>query len=393
VGAPIYLDHHATTPLDPRVLERFLEVARDHFGNPASASHAYGWAAARLVESAREEVAALIGAAAREIVFTSGATEADNLALVGFAEAWGGAGRHVVTTDLEHPAVSAPLARLEAQGWQVTRVRAGTTGVVAAADVAAAITPQTALVSLIAVQNELGTVQPLAAVGALCKARGVILHTDAAQAAGKIPLDVARDGVDLLAFSAHKLYGPKGVGALYVRRRDPRVTLAPQMLGGGQERGLRSGTLNVPAIVAFGLACRLAQEEMAADTARVGSLRDRLWQRLQAGLPGVVRLNGDPHRRVAGNLHVTFAGLPPGRLLPALTTLAVSVGSACSSEEPGTSPALAAIGAAPEDAQRSLRLGLGRFTTQVQTDQAAALIVEVVRQLREEAAAGPAAAS
>lgn len=392
MSGPIYLDHHATTPIDPRVLERFLEVARDHFGNPASASHAYGWAAARLVESAREEVAALIGATAREIVFTSGATEADNLALLGFAGAWRGAGRHVVTTDLEHPAVSAPLALLEAQGWQVTRVPAGASGVVAAADIAAAITPQTTLVSLIAVQNEIGTVQPLAAVGALCKARGVILHTDAAQAAGKVPLDAARDGFDLLAFSAHKLYGPKGVGALYARRRDPRVTLAPQLHGGGQERGLRSGTLNVPGIVAFGLACRFAREELVAEAARVGSLRDRLWQRLQADLPGV-RLNGDPQCRVAGNLHVTFAGLPAGRLLPALTTLAVSVGSACSSEEPGTSPALAAIGAAPEDAQRSLRLGLGRFTSVAEVDQAAALIIAAVRQLRDEAAAGGAAAS
>jgi cysteine desulfurase len=392
VHTPVYLDHHATTPIDPRVLDRFLAVARDHFGNPASESHAYGWAAARLVETAREEVAALIGATAREIVFTSGATEADNLALLGFAGAWTGRGRHIVTTNLEHPAVSEPLARLASCGWAVTTVPAGPDGVVPAAAVARAITPDTALVSVIAVQNEIGTVQPLAEVGAVCKARGVILHTDVAQAAGKIPLDVVADGVDLLAFSAHKLYGPKGVGALYVRRRDPRVALAPQVLGGGQERGLRSGTLNVPGIVAFGMACRLAQAEMAAEAARVGDLRDRLWRRLQAELPGV-RLNGDAIRRVPGNLHVTFPDLPPGRLLPALTTLAVSVGSACSSAEPDASPALAAIGAAPQEARRSLRIGLGRFTTPDEVDYAATRIVEAVRHLREEAAAGPAAAS
>ncbi len=392
MGAPVYLDHHATTPIDPRVLERFLEVARDHFGNPASESHAYGWAASRLVEAAREDVAALIGATAREIVFTSGATEADNLALFGVAGAWTGGGRHIVTTNLEHPAVSRPLAQLAAHGWQVTTVPAGANGIVAAAEVARALTPDTVLVSLIAVQNEIGTVQPLAEVGALCKARGVVLHTDAAQAAGKIPLDVVADGVDLLAFSAHKLYGPKGVGALYVRRRAPRVTLAPQILGGGQERGLRSGTLNVPGIVAFGLACRLARDEMAGEAARVGALRDRLWHRLRTALPGV-RLNGDLTRRVPGNLHVTFPGLPPGRLLPALTTLAVSVGSACSSAEPDTSPALAAIGAAADEARRSLRLGLGRFTTTDDVDYAAARIVEVVQQLRDEAATGPAAAS
>jgi cysteine desulfurase len=392
VRTPIYLDNHATTPIDPRVLDRFLEVARDHFGNPASESHAYGWAAAKLVEMAREDVAALIGATAREIVFTSGATEANNLAILGFAGAWTGRGRHIVTTDIEHPAVSEPLAHLVARGWRVTTVSAGPAGVVAAADVARTLTPDTALVSLIAVQNEIGTVQPLAEVGALCESRGVILHTDAAQAAGRIPLDVVRDGADLLAFSAHKLYGPKGVGALYVRRRDPRVTLAPQVFGGGQERGLRSGTLNVPGIVAFGLACRLAQAEMADEAVRVGALRDRLWQKLRAEVPGV-RLNGDEVRRVAGNLHLTFPGLPPGRLLPALTTLAVSVGSACSSAEPDTSPALAAIGAPPQDARSSLRLGLGRFTTEEEVDHAAARIVEAVRRLREEAATGPAAAS
>jgi cysteine desulfurase len=235
-------------------------------------------------------------------------------------------------------------------------------------------------------------VQPLAAIGALCRERGVILHTDAAQAAGKIPLAVGSAGVDLLAFSAHKLYGPKGVGALFVRRRDPRVTLAPQVLGGGQERGLRSGTLNTPGIAAFGLACRLARQEMAEEAARIGGLRDRLWRELQAEIPDA-RLNGDPLRRVPGNLHVTFPGLPPGRLLPALTTLAVSVGSACSSDEPGHSPAMAALGAAPQDALRSLRLGLGRFTTAEEVDYAAARIIAAVKRLRDEAATGPVAAS
>lgn len=384
MGAPIYLDCHATTPLDPRVLDRFCAVARDHFGNPSSASHAYGWAAARLVENAREEVAALIGATPREVVFTSGATEADNLAILGLAAALGEAPRHLVTSDLEHPAVSSPIAALRDRGWRVTVVPGGHDGVVDADDVVRAMAPDTALVSLIAVQNEIGTVQPIADVAAACRERGVIFHTDAAQAAGKIPLDAARDGIGLLAFSAHKLYGPKGVGALYVRRRDPRVDLVPLIRGGGQERGLRSGTMNVPAIVAFGLACRLAREEMADDTARIGALRDRLWRRLQSELPAV-RLNGDARRRVAGNLHVTFAGLPPGRLLPALTTLAVSVGSACSSDDPGAdSPALTAIGAAPDDVRTSLRLGLGRFSTPAEIDTAAAVIIDTVRRLRAE---------
>ncbi len=381
---PIYLDHHATTPVDPRVLERMVTVLRDQFGNPASSGHAYGWAANALVDAAREEVAALVGATAREIVFTSGATESCNLALTGLAQAAEPAGRHIVTTNLEHPAVSAPLARLADAGWTVTTVAADTHGLVDPQAVVAALTDTTVLVAVIAAQNEIGTLQPVREIATACRARGTRLFVDGAQAVGKVPLDVQADGIDLLAFSAHKIYGPKGVGALFVRRRDPRVSLVPQIVGGGQERGLRSGTLNVPGIVAFGEACRLARLEREVEASRLRTLRDRLWKRLRDGITDL-RLNGDARRRLPGNLHVSVPGLPPGRLLPALTRLAVSAGAACSSDTPETSPILAALGVDPALARNSLRLGLGRFTTEAEVDEAAAVIVAAVTTLRREA--------
>lgn len=382
---PIYLDHHATTPLDPRVLAVWERTARDHFGNPSSSGHAFGWAASKLVELAREQVAALIGATAREILFTSGATEADNLALLGVARAAAGGRRDgLVSTNLEHPAVKAPLAQLaNHEGWRLTTVAAAPDGIVLPADIAAAVDERTLLVSVIAAQNEIGTVQPVAEVGAICRAAGAYFHVDAAQAAGRVDLDVARDHLDLVALSGHKIYGPKGVGALYVRRRQRRVTLQPLFFGGGQERELRPGTLNVPAIAAFGEACRLARRERETENARLTALREQLWCALQAELPDVI-LNGHPDRRLPGNLNLSFGGVPAGRLLGALPTLAISTGTACSSGDGKVSPVLQAIGVAPELAAASLRVGLGRFTTAAEVDYAAEKIIAAVKALRAE---------
>ena len=378
---PVYLDHHATTPIDPRVLDLLQRVQKDHFGNPASAGHAFGWAAARLAEEARERVAHLIGGTAREIIFTSGATEADNLALLGVAEAYGSKGRHIVTSNLEHEAVRGPLAEFERKGGRVTIVAAGPDGRVSAGDIASALRPDTILVSIMAAQNEIGTLQPLARIGRICKERGVLFHTDAAQAAGRISLDVERDGIDLMSLSSHKIYGPKGVGALYVRRRDPRVALTPLMFGGGQERNLRPGTLNVPGIAAFGEACRLAEEEMNDEAPRLLGLRDQLWVALDGALDGVF-LNGSYEERLAGNLNVSFDGIRAHRLLGALTVLAVSSSSACSSIETRPSAILEAIGVPRELAMASLRIGLGRFTTAGEVDFAAEKIIEAVNRLR-----------
>jgi len=378
---PVYLDHHATTPLDPRVLSLLERVQKDHFGNPGSFGHSFGWAAARLVEEAREKVAHLIGGTSREIVFTSGATEANNLALLGAAEVYGSSGGHVVTSNLEHEAVRGPLAETVRRGCRVTAVRAGPEGRVAVADIVSALAKDTFLVSVMAAQNEIGTLQPIARIGRACKERGVLFHTDAAQAAGSITLDVERDGVDLMSLSSHKIYGPKGVGALYVRRRDPRVILAPHQFGGGQERGLRPGTLNVPGIAAFGEACRLAEMELAAQEVRLRGLRDRLWRELDGTLDGVY-LNGSYEERLPGNLNVSFDGIRAHRLLGELTVLAVSSSSACSSGETRPSTVLEAIGVSEELAMASLRIGLGRFTTVEEVDFAAARIIEVVRKLR-----------
>lgn len=378
---PIYLDHNATTPLDPRVLELLERVQRDHFGNPASAGHAFGWAAARLVDEAREKVAHLIGGTAREIVFTSGATEANNLAILGVARAYGRGGGHMVTSSLEHEAVHAPVTEFEREGGRVTLVGANADGMVSAQEVDAAIEDDTILVSVMAAQNEIGSLQPVGEVGRVCRERGVLFHTDAAQAAGKVPLDVERDMVDLLSLSSHKMYGPKGVGALFVRRRNPRVTLAPLLHGGGQERGLRPGTLNVPGIAGFGEACGLASEEMATEADRLQGQCDRLWAALTAGLDGV-HLNGSVQRRLPGNLNVSFEGIRAHRLLGALTVLALSSSSACTSTSTRPSAILEAIGVPEDLAAASLRIGLGRFTTSEEVDFAAAKIVAAVRKLR-----------
>lgn len=380
----IYLDHHATTPVDPRVLERMLPFFGDAFGNASSRNHVFGWKAEEAVEAARSQVAALIGASAREIIFTSGATEANNLAILGLAAAFEGTPkRHLITQATEHKAVLDPMRYLAKRGWRVTELPVDTSGRVEPAAVEAAIEPDTLLVSVMTVNNEVGTVQPVSEIGALCKRRGVFFHTDAAQGLGKVPLHVQEAGVDLLSISAHKMYGPKGVGALYVRRRDPRVTLEPMVLGGGHERGLRSGTLNVPGIVGLGEAARICASEAAEENARVRALRDQLWGGIQENVRGV-HLNGPelgPERH-PGNLNVFFEGVEAEPLIMAMRGVAVSSGAACASATLEPSHVLRALQIPAERAHGSLRFGLGRFNTGQEVGRVVELIAQKVEQVR-----------
>lgn len=380
---PVYLDNHASTAPDPSVLEVMLRVARDHYGNPASAGHAYGWAAAKVVEDAREHVANLVGVSAREVVFTGGATEAANLAVLGLAATADVPG-HVVATVLEHAAVRAPLDWLVSRGWRLTIVGVDETGVVDPDAVAAAIGPDTRLVCCMAAQNEIGTLQPVAAIGAGCRERGVPLFCDAAQAGGRVPVAAARDGVALLALSAHKMYGPKGVGALYVRRRDPRVTLAPLCHGGGQERGLRPGTPDVAGIAGFGEACRLAALRQADDARRLRLLAERFLARVEGSLSGV-QVHGDRNRRLPGSLSLGFHGVRGAALLPALPQLALSSGAACSSGAGQPSAVLGALGVPADLAAASLRLCFARTSTVEEADFAADAIIAAIHGLRDAA--------
>jgi cysteine desulfurase len=375
--APVYLDYHATTPVDPRVLEAMLPYFTETFGNPASASHAWGWRAREAVEAARREVATLVGAAPRDIVFTSGATESNNLAIRGLADLAPPGRRHLVVSAIEHKSVLETAARLEAQGWRVTVARVARDGLIDLEALSEAIGPQTALVSVMAANNEIGVIQPLSEVSRLAHAHGALLHVDAAQAVGKIPVDVDTAGVDLLSLTAHKLYGPKGCGALFVRRR---TRLSPLVVGGGHEHGLRSGTLNVPGIVGLGRACAVCRAEMADEGRRLGRLRDRLLAGLQAGLDGV-SVNGSLAHRLPHNLHVSFAGVDGAALLIAVSDIAVSSGSACGSASATPSHVLAAIA---DDAvpSASIRFGLGRFTTEADVDYAIERFSAVVRHLR-----------
>lgn len=384
---PIYLDHHATTPVDPRVVEAMLPWLGERFGNASSRSHAYGWQAEEAVEQAREQVADLVGATPREIVFTSGATESDNLALFGVAEAYREKGRHLVTATTEHKAVVDPCRTLEKRGFAVTWLAPDGEGRIAAADVAAALRADTVLVSLMHANNEIGVLHPVGEVGAVCKRRGVLFHSDAAQSVGKVPVDVQAMAIDLLSISAHKLYGPKGIGALYVRRRDPRVRLTPLMYGGGHERGLRPGTLPVHQIVGFGAACAIARAEMAGEAERSRGLRERLLARIRAQLPDV-RVNGALEPRLPNNLNVSFAGVEGEALLMALRDVALSSGAACTSATLEPSHVLRALGVGDDLAHASLRFGLGRGTTEAEIDHVAARVVEAVRALRGLAAAG-----
>lgn len=379
---PVYMDNHATTRTDPRVVEAMLPYFTEKYGNPASRTHVFGWEAEEAVKQARESVAALIGAGPREIVFTSGATESNNLALKGVAWAYRDKGNHIVSVVTEHPSVLDPLKRLEQEGYHVTLLSVDRDGLIAAEQVAEAITPKTILVSVMAANNEIGVLQPLDAIGKLCKQRGVLFHTDATQAVGKIPIDVEELGVDLLSLSAHKFYGPKGVGALYVRKRNPYVRLLPLLDGGGHEQGLRSGTLPTPLIVGLGKACAIAQAEMREEAERVGKLRDRLWQGLCSRLDDVI-LNGHPTRRLPGNLNVSFRYIRADALLVSLRNLAVSSGSACTSAEVRPSHVLSALGLDEDLAHGSVRFGLGRFNTEAEVDWAVEYVAEAVTKLRQ----------
>ncbi len=380
MNLPVYLDYHATTPVDPRVLEAMLPYFTERFGNPSSRSHPFGWAADEAVERARQQVADLIGANLREIVFTSGATESNNLAIRGVAvrKARG----HVITVLTEHKAVLDPCHRLEAEGFRVTYLPVDADGLVAPASVERAIADDTILISIMTANNEIGVLQPIAEIGRIAKARGVPFHTDAVQAAGKVPFDVQGLGVDLASITAHKMYGPKGAGALYVRRRNPRVELTPLCDGGGQERGLRPGTLNVPGIVGLGEAAAIARREMAAEGERLGRLRDRLLGGLREKL-GDVRVNGSVDRRLPQNLNAAFPGVEGEALLMGLKDLAVSSGSACTSVSIEPSHVLKALGLRDDLARASIRFGLGRFTTDEEIAYAIGAVSTLVTRLRE----------
>lgn len=379
---PIYLDHHATTPVDERVLNAMLPFFREQFGNPSSTVHAYGWEAEAAVQQARGGLAAAIHAAPEEILFTSGATEANNLAIKGVAEAYFSKGRHILTVATEHSAVLDPCEYLETLGFEVTRLPVPSDGLVDVGQLEKAIRPDTILVSVMAANNEIGVVQPLATIGAICHQKGALFHTDAAQAIAKLPLNVQTMQVDLLSMTAHKVYGPKGIGALYVRRRNPRVQLAAQLHGGGQERGLRSGTLYVPQIVGFAKAVELGLAEMAAETERLRKLRDRLWQILQSA--GGVHLNGHPTQRLVHNLNVSIEGVDGQALLLSVQPfVAVSSGSACSSTKIAPSHVLKALGHSDALAYASLRFGLGRFTTADEIEQVGEAVKGAIAALRQ----------
>jgi cysteine desulfurase len=379
---PIYLDYQATTPCDPRVLEAMLPFFTEHYGNAASRNHKYGWAAEEAVEKAREQIAALIGANPKEVVFTSGSTESINLALKGAAEMYSDKGKHIITSQAEHKAVLDVCKHLEQQGFEVTYLQPDKSGRVTLEAVQAALRPDTMLVALMWANNEVGTLNPIREIGALCHEKGVLFFSDATQAAGKIPVDVEADHVDMLCLSGHKIYGPKGVGVLYVRRKNPRVRLVAQMDGGGHERGMRSGTLNVPGIVGLGKACELSRVEMPEEAARTSELRDHLEKRLFAELD-FVHLNGNREHRLPNNLNVSFAYVEGESLLMGISDVAVSSGSACTSASLEPSHVLRAMDVGEDLAHSSIRFGIGRFTTRSEVDFAADQVVAAVRRLRE----------
>lgn len=379
---PIYMDNHATTPVDPRVLEAMLPYFTDRFGNAASRNHSFGWQAEEAVEAARKQIAELIGATAKEIVITSGATESDNLAIKGAAHMYREKGNHLITVVTEHKAVLDTCKHLEKDGFEVTYLPVRRDGLVDLDQLRAAITDRTILISIMAANNEVGVLQPIAEIGAIARERGVLFHTDAVQAAGKVPFDVNAMNVDMASLSAHKMYGPKGVGALYVRRRNPRVLLTPIIDGGGHERGMRSGTLNVPGIVGFGRAAAICREELAAESARITALRDRLHDGLTRGLDEIY-VNGSMEHRLPGNLNVSFAYVEGESLLMGINDIAVSSGSACTSATLEPSYVLKALGTGDELAHSSIRFGLGRFNTEEEVNFVVEKLTAVVKRLRE----------
>ena len=375
---PIYMDGHATTRVDPRVVEAMLPFFGEYYGNAASRHHRFGWTVRDAVADARAEVAALVGAPALDLVFTSGATESNNLAVKGVAEAARDRGNHIVTARTEHRAILDPCARLEQQGMRVSYLSVGNDGVLDPAALEAAITPTTVLVTVMMANNEIGVLQPIVALARLARARGVLLHTDAAQAAGKVPIDVEADGIDLLSLTAHKLYGPKGVGALFIRHG---VAVAPLVDGGGHEGGLRSGTLNVPAIVGFGRAAAICADEMPGEAARLSLLRDRLWDGIRRSLRGVT-VNGSMRARLPHNLNISVDGLHGEQLLMGLDDVAVSSGAACTSASREPSHVLRALGLGDARARASIRFGLGRFNTEAEVDYVIEKLCSLVTRLR-----------
>lgn len=379
---PIYMDNNSTTRTDPRVVEAMLPYFTEKYGNAASRSHAYGWEAEEAVENARDQIASVIGATGKEIIFTSGATESNNLAIKGVASMYKKKGNHIITTTIEHKATIDPCKRLEHEGFQVTYLPVDKYGRVSAEQVAEAITDKTILVTIMTANNEIGTLNPVAEIGKVCKSKGVLFHTDAVQAVGKVPLDAEAMGIDLLSLTAHKVYGPKGVGALYVRKKNPRVRLEPQIDGGGHERGMRSGTLAVPMIVGLGEACELARLEMNEEGARLLRLREKMREGIMSQLPEVF-LNGHPTERLPGNLNLSFAYVEGEGLMMGIKDVAVSSGSACTSASLEPSYVLRALGVGDELAHSSIRFGLGRFTTEEEVDFVVALVVREVSRLRE----------
>ncbi len=378
---PIYLDNHATTPVDPAVMAAMLPFFTEHFGNPGSVNHLYGWEAEAAVQQARAAIALAIQAEPEEIIFTSGATEANNLAIKGVAEAYFSQGKHLITVATEHNAVLDPCYYLKSLGFEITLLPVQPDGLLDLALLEANLRPDTVLVSVMAANNEIGVIQPLAEIGALCHQRGVLFHTDAAQAIGKIPLDVQAMQIDLLSLTAHKVYGPKGIGALYVRRRQPRVQIAAQLHGGGQERGLRSGTLAPPQIVGFARAIELAIAQLPEESLRLAALRDRLWQEIST-LEGIY-LNGHPSQRLPGNLNISVEGVDGQALLLALQpVVALSSGAACSSAKIAPSHVLTALKRSDALAYASLRFGIGRFNTAAEIDQVAAAVIAAIQSLR-----------
>jgi len=382
VKLPIYMDNHATTPVDPRVLEEMLPYFTDKFGNAASRNHSFGWAGEEAIETARERIAQLIGATPKEIIFTSGATESDNLAIKGVAEMYREKGNHIITAVTEHKAVLDTCKRLEKYGYRVTYLPVQKDGLIDLDELKRAMDDKTILVTIMAANNEIGVVQPIGEIGKLCHEKGVIFHTDATQYVGKVPMDVIKQNLDLVSISGHKMYGPKGVGALYVRRKNPRVQLAPLIDGGGHERGMRSGTLNVPGIAGLGKACAICYEEMPQESCRMAGLRNRLRDKIMSRLDEVY-INGSWEHRLPGNLNISFAYVEGESLLMGINDIAVSSGSACTSATLEPSYVLKALGTGDDLAHSSIRFGLGRFNTEAEVDYVATRVVETVQRLRE----------
>jgi cysteine desulfurase len=379
---PIYMDYHATTPVDPRVLQAMLPYFSEKFGNAASRNHSFGWEAEQAVSKARQQIADLIGADPKEIIFTSGATESDNLAIKGVAEMYAEKGNHIITAVTEHKAVLDTCKHLDKRGFEVTFLPVGKDGLIDLDGLKSAITERTVLISIMHANNEVGVLQPVREIGRIARQHGVLFHSDATQSVGKVPVNVNEDHIDLLSISAHKIYGPKGIGALYVRRKNPRVQLSAQMDGGGHERGMRSGTLNVTGIVGLGEACAICREEMTQEHARVSALRDRLKQKLEGGLDEVT-INGSMEHRLPGNLNMSFAYVEGESLMMGIKEVAVSSGSACTSATLEPSYVLKALGVGDDLAHSSIRFGLGRFNTAEEVDYVAARVIETVKKLRE----------